>query len=102
MNTAVDSINLSVFNHWLSVGPVELWEKGNSYNLEEIQAKIKSRPEIEITSLNYQGLLFRFNIKGALNGPFYGIKTPCCNKVGDEWIIDYKKTNYWIKLMLGL
>lgn len=99
---SVDSVNLSVFNHWLSIGPVELWEKGNLYNLEEIKSKIESRPEIKKTSLNYQGLLFRFNVDGKLNGPYYGIKTPCCTRVKNEWIIDYKKINYWIKLMLGL
>jgi len=102
LNNTVNSINLSIFNHWLSVGPVELWEKGNLYKFEEIKFKIQSRPEIEKTSLNYQGLLFRFNIDGKLNGPYYGIKTPCCNKVGKEWIIDYKKVDYWIKLMLEL
>jgi len=99
---SVDSVNLSVFYHWLSVGPVELWEKGKLYNLEEIKSKIKSRPEIEKTSLNYQGLLFRFNINGKENGPYYGIKTPCCDKLGEEWVIDYIKIDYWMKLMLGL
>lgn len=99
---SVDSVNLSVFNYWLSVGPVELWNRKEVYNSEKIKSKINSRPEIEKTKLNYQGLLFRFNIDGNLSGPYYGIKTPCCNKVGKEWIIDYKKVNYWIKLMLGL
>src|SRR3989339_246681 len=52
--------------------------------------------------LNYQGLFFRFNVDGKSNGPYYGIKTPCCNKVGEKWTIDYKKIDYWTKLMLEL
>lgn len=99
---SVDSINLSIFNYWLSVGPVELWNRGEVYNFDEIKSKINSRPEIEKTKLNYQGLLFRFNVDGNLNGPYYGIKTPCCNKVEDKWIIDFKKIDYWIKLMLNI
>lgn len=102
LNEPVDSVNMSVFNHWLSVGPVDLWNKGETYDFEKIKSKILSRPDIERSSLNYQGLFFRFNVSGNLNGPYYGIKTPCCNKVGKHWVTDYKKVNYWIKLMLGL
>lgn len=97
-----DSVNISIFNHWLSVGPIELWNKGDIYNIEKIILKIRSRPDIEKTSLNYQGLLFRFNTNGDLNGPYYGIKTPCCNKIENEWVLDFKKIDYWIKLILGL
>jgi hypothetical protein len=42
LNNTVDSINISVFNHWLSVGPVELWERGSSYDLNQIKEKIES------------------------------------------------------------
>ena len=41
----VESINLSVFNHWLSVGPVDLWKAGDSYDSDLIRNKIKSRPK---------------------------------------------------------
>jgi len=102
LNNLADSVNLSVFNHWLSVGPIELWNKKSVYEFEEIKSKIHSRPEIETTSLNYQGLFFRFNVDGKSNGPYYGIKTPCCNKVGEKWTIDYKKIDYWTILMLEL
>ncbi len=98
----VDSINLSVFNHWLSVGPVELWQKSEKYDKQKIIDKIKSRPEIEKTKLNYQGLLFRFNINGNFNGPYYGIKTPCCDRLGDSWLINYEKVGYWIEKMIGV
>ncbi|KKP67017.1 MAG: hypothetical protein UR68_C0012G0023 [Candidatus Roizmanbacteria bacterium GW2011_GWA2_35_19] len=95
----VDSINISVFNHWLSVGPAELWGRGEEYNFDNVKSKIHARPEIEKTDLNYQGLLFRFNVNGINNGPYYGIKTPCCNKQESLWVVDYEKIDYWIKLM---
>lgn len=102
LKNPIDSVNMSVFNHWLSVGPVELWKKGDRYDAEGIKNKIAARPEIERTQLNYQGLLFRFNIDGKQDGPVYGIKTPCCNKVGNEWVVDYDKIDYWMRLMLGI
>lgn len=97
-----DSVNLSIFNHWFSVGPIELWNKGDIYNFEKIISKIRSRSNIEKTSLNYQGLLFRFNTNGGLNGPYYGIKTPCCNKIGNEWVIDFTKIDQWMRLILKI
>lgn len=101
LKNPVDIVNMSVFNHWLTVGPVELWKKGDAYDAETMKEKITARPEIAKTHLNYQGLLFRFNVDGKQDGPVYGIKTPCCNKVGNEWIVDYQKINHWIGLMLG-
>lgn len=97
-----DAINLGVFNHWLSVGPVDLWQEGEVYKPDEVGAKITARPDISRTVLNYQGLLFRFNSRGNHNGPYYGIKTPCCHKINDGWVIDFEKVDNWIKLMLDL
>ena len=98
----VESVNLGIFNHWLSVGPVDLWNQKEIYNKKYIIDKVKLRPEIERSQLNYQGLFFRFNIQGKLNGPYFGIKTPCCKKISDEWIIDFDTIDYWMKLMLVL
>lgn len=96
-----DSVNLSVFNYWLSVGPIELWTKGEKYNKEIVIKRIKSRPEIEKTKLNYQGLFFRFNVDNKQGGPYYGIKTPCCKKIGNSWVINFDLVNYWMKLFLS-
>jgi len=95
-----DAVNLSVFNHWLSVGPVDIWNQAEAYNKESVINKIKSRPDIERTKLNYQGLFFRFNVRGNLNGPYFGIKTPCCNKIGDEWVINFGTVDYWMKMIM--
>ncbi len=102
LNTPVESVNSSVFNYWLSVGPEELWKKGEQYSTEAVKSKLLARPEILKTNLNYQGLLFRFNVDGNLNGPYYGIKTPCCNKIGDDWVMDFQKVGYWMNLLLGV
>lgn len=101
LRNPVESVTLGIFNHWFSVGPVEIWKKGEQYNFEKAHTLIKSRPEIEKTYHNYQGLFFRFNIDGLLNGPYYGIKTPCCKKEGSEWLIDYEKVDYWMDVILS-
>ena len=99
-STPIESIDLGIFNHWLSVGPLELWREGGTYQNKMIRKKIRSRPEIEKSELNYQGLLFRFNVSGKVGGPCYGIKTPCCKKEGSGWMIDYPKLDHWVRLML--
>lgn len=96
LTTKPELVAMSVFNHWLSVGPVELWRFGKSINDAEITSTILARPEIEKSKLNYQGLLFRFNVSGRDDGPSYGIKTPCCRKVGSEWIVDLPLTLNWV------
>lgn len=96
----IEIANMSIFNHWLSVGPVELWQTGGIYDEKLIAEKIKARPDIKKSKLNYQGLFFRFNVSGKYDGPHFGIKTPCCKKEGDTWVVDYKMVDYWMKTML--
>ncbi len=96
----VESVNIGIFNHWFSVGPLDLWNKGQIYHPESIVAKIKSRPEIERSKLNYQGLFFRFNVSGIYNGPYYGLKTPCCTKENSAWVVNFDKINYWMNALL--
>lgn len=43
----VQKVRLGIFNHWFSVGPIEIWNGGDNLNLNLIKEKIKSRPEIE-------------------------------------------------------
>lgn len=97
LNSKPETANMSVFNHWLSVGPVELWNKGEVIDDEHIVQKIEARPEILRSKLNYQGLLFRFNISGKEDGPSYGVKTPSCIKIGDEWKVDTLLVITWLK-----
>ena len=102
LTTPVESINMSIFNHWLSVGPVELLKDNEKYDKDVIIKKIKARSEIERSNLNYQGLFFRFNISNKHSGPYYGIKTPCCKKINDHWIVDFYLVDKWIKTFLML
>jgi hypothetical protein len=44
---SVDSVSMGVFNHWFSVGPVDLWKKGDPYNEDVIKERLKSKPEVE-------------------------------------------------------
>jgi hypothetical protein len=96
-----EAVNMGIFNHWLSVGPVDLWQKGDKYDPGTIAGKIQARPEIASSKLNYQGLFFRFNLSNSQSGPFYGLKTPCCTKQGNYWVVDFAKVNYWIKTIIS-
>lgn len=99
LNSEIEGIRIGVFNHWLSVGPIELWNKGEKIDMNVFQDKIHARPEVEKTNLNFQSLLFTFNSSG--NGyPFHGIKTPISKKTGNSWEIDLSKVNYWINKLL--
>lgn len=102
LQNPVENVNMSIFNHWLTTGPVELWNQGDKYDENLIAQKIKMRPTIEKSPVNYQGLFFRFNINGQLDGPYYGIKTPCCNKKDHIWEVDFVKVDYWMRIMLEL
>lgn len=92
-----DLCNMSIFNHWLSVGPVDLWTAGEKLDVQRVRQQIATRPEIERSLLNYQGLLFRFNTDEQHDGPVYGLKTPCCQKIGAAWVVDYDLVDRWMK-----
>ena len=84
----VQKVRLGIFNHWFSVGPIEMWDEGDELHEHEVLAKIKNRPEVEKSTLNYQGLAFIYNFDGSLPGPYHILKTPACKKVGQEWVVD--------------
>lgn len=94
-----DDASIGVFNYWFSVGPVPLWKRGERLNREDIRKRLRSRPEVEKSELNYQALLFRFNTDGRYDGPYYGFKTPCCNKRGNVWAVDYPTVDRWMNIM---
>jgi hypothetical protein len=97
----IEAVNIGIFNHWMSVGPLDLWGKGHPYQQRIIEDLINSRPEIKESALNYQGLLFRFNLTGNLPGPYYGIKTPCCTQIDSKWVIDFDKVHFWMSRLIG-
>ncbi|MEA2056197.1 MAG: hypothetical protein U9O78_00550 [Patescibacteria group bacterium] len=84
----VQRVRLGVFNHWFSVGPIEMWDSGDEFDEKSVTTKIKARPEVERSKLNYQGLAFIYNFDGSLPGPYHVLKTPTCHQDGDEWVVD--------------
>jgi len=97
----IEAVNIGIFNHWLSVGPLDLWKKGQPYEQSTTEDLINTRIEIKESSLNYQGLLFSFNTDGEHTGPYYCIKTPCCTQVNLKWIVDFDKIHYWMSSLIG-
>jgi hypothetical protein len=97
---SIEGVTIGIFNHWFSFGPLDLWGKGQPYEQNTIENLINSRTEIKESSLNYQGLFFRFNFDGNQPGPYYGIKTPCCTKIDNKWVVDFDKVHYWMSNLI--
>jgi hypothetical protein len=97
----VDAVAIGIFNYWFSARPIDLWKAGENYNEEGIREKIAARPEIQETRLNFQALYFKFNADERYDGPYYGLKTPCCNKNGDFWVVNFPTTFRWMRFMLS-
>jgi hypothetical protein len=94
-----ESASIGIFNHWFSVGPVDLWKAGEQISERGTRERITARPEVEKTNLNYQALLFKFNESGKYDGPYYGFKTPCCKRTEGLWLVDVPTTIRWMKVM---
>jgi hypothetical protein len=95
-----DAAAIGIFNYWFSTHPIDLWKAGDEYSEQAIRDKVTARPDIEKTRLNFQGLLFRFNVDGRYDGPYYGFKTPCCKKEGNFWAVDFPRLFRWMEFML--
>mgnify|MGYP005841240191 CR=1 FL=1 len=52
--------------------------------------------------LNYQGLAFIYNFDGSKSGPYHILKTPCCYRQGDEWVVDIDLVNKNMRKMIEL
>lgn len=102
LKNPVQKVRLGVFNNWFSLGPIDIWSVGEDLDLdlEVISQKIKERPEIERSKLNYQGLAFIYNYDGSLPGPYHVLKTPCCHKVNDEWVVDIELVEKYLREMI--
>lgn len=83
-------IRIGIVNHWFSVGPLDLWKRGQpkSFTRDNLVRKLKQRPELFQTYLNYQGLAFLFNLENKAPGLRYWIKTPCSRQKQGKWYLD--------------
>jgi hypothetical protein len=97
---SIEAVSIGIFNHWLSVGPLDLWEKDQPKEKNIIEKLINSRTEIKESLFNYQGLFFRFNFDENQVGPYYGIKSPCCTKNNNKWVVDINKVHYWMSRLI--
>ncbi len=88
----LDAIRVGVLNHWFSVGPVDLWRRGEVFpTLDAIKTKVATNPRLSPTSLNYQAVAFIFNLDRKLRGPYHVIKTSAAKKTNSGWEVDYEK-----------
>ena len=97
----VNQVDIGIFNHWLSVGPECLWKSGDALDLSAIESKIRSRPELLVSELNYQCMFFKYNSIESDSEVFYGLKTPTCSKQANNWVVDFEKINFWLTAIIG-
>lgn len=99
----VDVIRIGILNHWFSVGPVDLWKRGEVRpTLDQIRQKVLSNPKLNPSALNYQSLAFIFNFDKKLRGPYYVLKAPCSKKTESGWEVDFEKTEHYINSWLDI
>lgn len=94
-----DLIRIGIVNHWFSVGPILLWQKGWKKEINNIilQERLSVKPEVVRTNLNYQGMSFIFNMNNSSPGVRHWIKSPCSKKMNGEWMLDEKKIIHYLK-----
>ncbi len=85
-----DLIRIGIINHWFSVGPCLIWQKGEKKEISRqlLEEKLKTKPEVIKTNLNYQGLSFIFNSKNDSPGFRHWIKSPCSKYENGFWQLD--------------
>jgi len=98
-NDELDAIRIGVVNHWLSVGLCVVWQQGWSKHIKltELQKKLKLNPNLYNTRLNYQGMSFAVNLKGISPGICHWIKSPCCNKKRESWVLSEDKITQYLR-----
>jgi len=94
-----DAIRIGVVNHWISVGLCIVWQKDwpKHIQLSELRKKLESNQKLYKTKINYQGMSFAVNLKGFSPGICHWIKSPCCDKKGDSWILSEQKIIQYLK-----
>lgn len=90
LNGEPDLIRIGIVNHWFSVGPCLIWQKGQVTKMsnEKLEELLETKPEIINTKLNYQGTSFVFNTNEVSPGLCHWIKSPCSRYKDGTWILD--------------
>ena len=94
-----DLIRIGIFNHWFSVGPMLLWEKGweKSVNNKFLEERFLTKPEVVETNLNHQGMSFIYNPQNNQSGFRHWIKSPCSRFKNGKWILDKKTIKKYLR-----
>lgn len=102
-----DLIRVGVVNHWFSVGPMQVWRKGEAktMTMQQLEQIISTKPEVESTKLNYQGMSFIFNLESTPPGTCHWIKSPCSKQENGVWKLDRtmiaKYLQEWAEFEIG-
>jgi len=97
----IEEVNISIFNHWLSVGPESLYLPSSEvYSKELVREKLNNRPDLLKTELNFPALLFRMNFSADVSGPAYGFKPPVSTYEKGSWAIDVERLLFWIETFI--
>lgn len=85
-----DVIRIGVVNHWFTIGPCQIWEKGKEKRMTENKLKmlLSKNPKVISTQLNYQGLSFVSGLNDSLSGVCHWIKSPCSYVKDGIWTLD--------------
>lgn len=85
-----DLIRVGIVNHWFSIGPCDVWTKGEIKEMSHdlLEKKLSLKPEVVKTNLNYQGMAFLFNLKENEPGLRHWMKSPCSNYENGFWKLD--------------
>lgn len=85
-----DLIRIGIVNHWFSIGPCVVWEKGwpKTITTKILEERLDKKPDVKETNLNYQGMSFLFHKDTATMVPAHWIKSPCSKKENDVWKLD--------------
>lgn len=85
-----DLIRIGVVNHWFTVGPCLIWQRGQEKAMTDslLREKLQYNPNVIQTKLNYQGMSFIFNIKEVSPGVCHWMKSPCSNFQNSIWRLD--------------
>lgn len=83
-----DLIRIGIVNHWFSVGPCCIWEKGQPrvMSYEVLDTDLASHPRVSKSSLNYQGISFLYNVNSF--NAYHWINVACGVPSHNEYIVD--------------
>ena len=84
-------VRIGIVNYWFSVGIVLIWERGNpkTLNLNDLGKYLATKPEVNETQLNYQGVSFIY--KDNEFDLYHWIKPQCGIKSNGNFVVDKNK-----------